>query len=158
MESVDYVDTFIAVAPDSRARRATPPTSRSGQATVAERTYRMIAAHPYRYTSGDVIFTVYADRHDIPEAERGPARRAFYAKGQPCLRSSDLGKRYGWGIHADDAGRVALVGIDTPEYAEFASGRRPGLSGSAVTVVAAMRTRRATGHPPAAPAEARRKL
>jgi hypothetical protein len=53
---------------------------------------------------------------------------------------------------------VALVGVDTPEYAEFASGHRRGASGAAVSVVAAMRTRRATGHPPVTPAETRRKL
>jgi len=97
--------------------------------SVAARTYALIAEHPYQFTSGAVIFTVYADRRDIPPANRAAARAAFYSKGQPCLRSSDLGKRYGWGIHADGGGRVALYGVETPEYAEFvsvAAARRPG--------------------------------
>lgn len=59
-----------------------------------------------------------------------------------CLRSSDLGKRYGWGISADGAGRIALVGVDTPEYAEFVSGQRRTASGAPVTVTKAMRSSR----------------
>jgi hypothetical protein len=29
---------------------------------------------------------------------------------------SPLAKRYGWGIHNDGEGKVALVAIDSPEY------------------------------------------
>lgn len=107
---------------------------------MAERTYRMIAEHPYRFTSDDVIFGVWADRRDIPEAERAAAREAFFAKGQACLRASDLGKRYGWGVHSDAEGRVALVGVETPEYEVFASGQTP--DGTPVEVTRAMRSRR----------------
>ncbi|WP_199588951.1 DUF6157 family protein [Blastococcus sp. TF02A-26] len=85
---------------------------------------------------------MHADRAGIPEEERPEARRAFYARSQACLRASPLGKRYGWGLHADAEGRLALVGRETPEYAEFAAGRVPG-SGAPVTVVRAMRSSRA---------------
>jgi uncharacterized protein DUF6157 len=142
MDPVDYVDTFIAVAEDCPASAATPPPVKPEKPSVAARQYGMIAAHPYRYTSGDVLFTVYADRHGIPEGERVAARAAFYAKSQPCLRGSDLGKRYGWGIHADAHGRIALYGVDSPEYAEFVSGRRHTSAGAAITVTKAMRSSR----------------
>ena len=108
MESVDYQDTFIAVAPDCAAAAGTVPQPRAGKATVASATFEMIANNPYAFRSSDVIFTVWADRRDIPAADRRQAWAEFYAKGQPCLRGSDLGKRYGWGIHADDDGRLAL--------------------------------------------------
>jgi hypothetical protein len=117
MERVDYVDTFIAVAEDCDAQRGTLPPVRENSPSVAARTYRLIAEHPYRYTSGDVIFTVYADRQGIPAGQRAAARAQFYARGQACLRGSDLGKRYGWGIHADQEGKLALYGVDTAEYA-----------------------------------------
>lgn len=103
----------------------------------------MIASQPYEFTSGDVIFTVFADRHGIPEHERTAARAAFYAKSQACLRSSDLGKRYGWGIHADAHGRLALYGVDTAAYAEFVSGSRRSGSGAPITLTQAMRSSRA---------------
>ena len=110
---------------------------------MAARTYQMIAEQPYEFTSGDVLFTVFADRHGIAEEDRPAARVQVYSKGQPCLRSSDLGRRYGWGIHADARGRVALFGVETPEYAEFVSGQRGTESGAPVVVTKAMRSSRA---------------
>lgn len=143
VERVDYIDTFIAVAEDCPATEGTPPTATPEKPSVAARTYRLIAEHPYEFTSGDVIFTVFADRHDIPERQREAARVEFYSKGQACLRSSDLGKRYGWGIHADAGGRIALYGVGTPEYGEFVSGQRLSDPGTPITLTTAMRRSRA---------------
>lgn len=78
----------------------------------------------------------------IPADERAAARAEIYSRGQPCLRSSDLAKRYGWGIHADGTGRIALVGVETAEYAELASGRNAGSGGQPVKVTKAMRNSR----------------
>ena len=142
MEKVDYVDTFIAVAEDCPAEAGTVPPD-TAKPSVAARTYALLAGQPYRLTSADVLFTVHADRAGIPEKERPAARREFFARDQACLRASPLGKRYGWGIHADGAGRLALVGRETPEYAELAAGRLPGNTGAPVTVVRAMRSSRA---------------
>lgn len=139
MHTTNYVDTFITVAADSAAAGATVPPERATP-SVAGLTYRMIADHPYRYTSDDVVFTVWADRHAVPEADRAAARAAFFAKGQPCLRSSDLPKRYGWGVHADGESRVALVPLGSDEYASLAAGVDP--HGTPVTVTRAMRSKR----------------
>lgn len=139
-ESVDYFDTFITVAPDSTAAAGTVPPLRAGAPTVASATHELIAREPYGTRSSDVIFTVWADRREIPPAERERAWAEFYSKGQACLRASDLAKRYGWGIHADARGRLALYGVETPEYAALAAGRAP--DGSAVTVRPAMRSKR----------------
>lgn len=142
MDNVDYFDTFITIAPDSTVDAGSvPPVNEGADPTVAARTHAMVAEAPYSHTSGDVIFTVWADRRGIPEAERPAARAEFYSKGQACLRSSDLGKRYGWGVHSDADGRVAIYGADTPEYHAFASGVSP-FDGSAVTVRPAMRSAR----------------
>ncbi|MGH9137971.1 MAG: DUF6157 family protein [Acidimicrobiales bacterium] len=141
MDAVDYTDTFIAVADDCQATAGTPPPAKA-EPSVAARTYVLIAEHPYELTSGDVIFTVFADRRAIPHADRAAARAAFYAKGQPCLRSSDLGKRYGWGIHANGDGAVALYGVETSEYAAFIEGHRRAASGAPIKITKAMRSRR----------------
>lgn len=152
MGTTNYYNTFIAVAPDSAARCGIEPPGRPEKPSVAARTFRMIASAPYRHTSDDVIFTVYADRNGIAEADRPSAREQFFSKGQPCLRSSDLGKRYGWGIHSDADGRVALCAVDSPEYECFVSGTVPKTSapgaadgsgsGGTVTVKYAMRVSR----------------
>jgi hypothetical protein len=137
--TTNYVDTFISVAQDSSAREATEPPQRATP-SVADATYRMIADHPYAYTSDDVIFTVWADRHDVPEGDRGSARTAFFSRGRACMRGSDLGKRYGWGVHADADSRIAIVAVGSAEYERLASGTD--LDGRPVTVVRAMRSRR----------------
>jgi len=153
MDRVDYVNTFIAVAPDNRAVRGVRPPARHGSSTeptgpiptgpiptVAALTYDLITGHPYELTSGDVIFTVMALRRGIPDADRIAARAEFYAAPRACLRSSDLGKRYGWGIHADADGRLALYGVESHEYGRLLDGRDP--FGACVTVTRAMRSSR----------------
>lgn len=140
MESVDYVDTFITVAPDSTAVAGAPPPPRGAKPTVASASFDLLTGDPYRLRSSEVIFTVWADRRSIPHEEREQAWAQFYSKDQACLRASDLGKRHGWGIHADHNGRIALYGVETPEYAALAAGTAP--DGSAVAVKAAMRSKR----------------
>jgi hypothetical protein len=140
MHTTNYFDTFIAVAEDSAADGPIEPPARPTP-SIAEATYRLIAEAPYAHTSDDVIFTVWADRKGIPAEERAAAREQFFSKGQPCLRSSDLGKRYGWGVHSDDEGRVALVPLGSAEYETLAAGTTA--DGRPVAVTRAMRTTRA---------------
>ena len=78
--------------------------------------YGLIAGHPYQYTSDDVIFQVYAVRNSIDKAEYEQAGKLFFSKGQPCFRASPLTKIYGFGIHSDGCGKVALYGMETDEY------------------------------------------
>lgn len=130
--TTNYSDTLITVAPDTRATEATPPT---GEGTIAVRQYALLDGHDYERTSDDVIFTVHADRADIPEAERAEARRQFFSKGQPCLRTSPLTKTYGWGVHADADGRVALVAMESDRYAEL-------IDDTSVCKIPAMKSRR----------------
>lgn len=139
MHSTNYVNTFIQVAEDCTAPGACPPPERATP-SVAGLTFRMIAEAPYQHTSDDVVFAVWADRRGVPEADRAAAREQFFAKGQPCLRASDLGKRYGWGLHFDAAGRVALVPVGSDGYARLAAGHAP--DGTPVVVTRAMRSRR----------------
>jgi hypothetical protein len=141
MHTTNDRNSFISVAPDSTAVQGTEPPA-TADPSIASRTFRMVHDNPYRHTSDDVIFGVYADRNGIPPDEREAARLSFFSKGQPCLRASDLGRRYGWGVHSDAEGRVALLGVETPEYAAFANGERTAADGSRVSVRAAMRSRR----------------
>ncbi len=140
MESVDYTDTFIAVAPDTAATCGVVPVPRAQGPTVASASYGLVAPHPYRYRSSEVIFTVWADRQGIPTEERDVAWVDYFAKPRACLRASDLGKRFGWAVHADEAGRIALHGLGTAEYGSLAAGRTP--DGQPVTMTAAMHSRR----------------
>ncbi len=133
--TTNYYNTLIAVAEDCPAAVGeTPPTG--AKRTVASLQHELIANHPYTYTSDDVLFEVHVLRHAIPGDARTAEREAFFAKDQPCLRSSPLGKRYGWGIHHDQHGRVALVSVGSREYDVLAGD-------TSLMHVKAMRSRRA---------------
>lgn len=140
MESVDYTDTFIAVAPDTAAAAGVVPVPRPQGPTVGSATYDLLAPNAYRFRSSEVIFPVWADLQEVPAEERDVAWEGFFSEPRARLRSSDLGKRFGWGIHADENGRIALHGLGTLEYERLASSRTP--DGWPVKVVAAMRSRR----------------
>ena len=42
------------------------------------------------------------------------------------MRTSPLAKTYGWGLHFNDRGRIALVSVGTPLYERFA--KDPGVA------------------------------
>ncbi len=109
MHTTNYSDTFIEVADDCQAEVGLVPPEKTPR-TIAQIQYDLIANHPYVYTSDDVIFAAHAEKHQIAAPKLAEARAAFFAKGQACLRASALGKTYGWGVHSDNTGRVAIYG------------------------------------------------
>ncbi len=118
VHTTNYFDTFIEVADDTKANAGTPPPSKDKK-TVAEMQYELISKSPYKFTSDDIFFLVYADRNDLTQAEYKQAREQFFAKGQPCFRASPLTKTYGYGVHCDKEGKIALVGMETENYQQF---------------------------------------
>jgi hypothetical protein len=78
----------------------------------------MLESHPYKYSSDDVFFQVFANRNDLTEAEYDQARKEFFSKGQACFRASPLTKTNGFGVLLDSNGKVALLGMETEEYAK----------------------------------------
>ncbi len=120
MHSTNYTNTFIAVAGDCSTEAGALPPERA-EPTVAWMQFEMIHSHPYRYTSDEVIFAIYAAKNRIAPEDIESQRAAFFAKGQPCLRSSPLGKRYGWGIHFDGESRVALYARESDDYVRLQS-------------------------------------
>lgn len=86
IHSTNYFDTFIEVAEDTKAVSGTKPPTKDKK-TVAEMQYEMIAKNPYKYTSDDVFFQVFADRKELTKAEYKQAREQFFSKGQPCFRA-----------------------------------------------------------------------
>jgi len=135
MHTTNYQDTFIAVADDCPAAAGEIPPVKGEKKSVASLQYDLIRKNPYRFTSDDVVFRVFAARNDVPESDWKVSRQQFFTKGQPCLRASPLTKRYGWGVHCDSEGRVALYGRETDEYEHFSTLR-------GIKVVKAMKSSR----------------
>lgn len=133
--STNYYNTFIAVADDCPASTGEIPMEKGGQKTIAGQQLEMIGKNPYQYTSDEVLFTLFAKRNDLIGDELEEVRKKFFSKGQACLRASALGKRYGWGIHHNAEGKIALYGCNTPEYRDY-------LNQQGMKVVKAMRTKK----------------
>jgi hypothetical protein len=121
VHTTNYFDTFIEVADDCPAVTGQIPPVNANAPSVATIQFELISQQPYAFTSDEIIFHVYAIRNDLAASDYAIAKKEFFSKGQACLRSSALGKRYGWGIHADHQGKVALIAIETDDYKKYCS-------------------------------------
>ncbi len=124
MHTANYINTFIAVAEDCPVTTAQIPPLKGDNKTVANLQFDMIMDNPYKYTSDDVIFKVHAIRNSIGAAAQKAEREKFFSKGQPCLRSSPLTKRYGWGVHSNAEGKVAIYAVNSPEYKKLLADKK----------------------------------
>jgi len=106
--TTNYINTFIEVAEDCRASEAEEPPPKEPR-SAARIEYEMVIGSPYRYTSDDVLYESNGKR-------RGIGRDEFFSKGQPCFRASALTKRYGWGVHCDGNGKIAIYPVGSDEY------------------------------------------
>ena len=124
LHSTNYSDTFIQVADDCAAAVGVVPPDRAGKPTAAGLQYAMITSAPYGYTTDDVLFATSGVGRSLGSnataKQRKEAREAFFSKGQACMRASALGKQFGWGVHADNEGRVAVYSIASKRYRELA--------------------------------------
>ena len=135
MTSTNYFNTLILVAEDCSLTSAEVPPVKGDKKTVAHLQFEMVYNHPYTYTSDEVLYTVWATRKGISADEWEEQRIAYFSKGQPCFRASPLTKRYGWGVHSDEKGRIALYGVGSEAYQQLQND-------DAVEKTSAMRSKR----------------
>ncbi len=116
IHTTNYKDTFIEIADDCPVTNGEVPPTKADTKTVANIQFDMVKKNPYKFTSDDILFQVFADRNDLTKSEYKEAREKFFSKGQPCFRASPLTKRYGWGVHNDKDGKMAIFGAESDEY------------------------------------------
>ena len=110
MFSTNYRNTLITVAEDCPVNMGTPPV-KSG--TIAERQFAILNAAPYGITSDELLLRIENARKGRISAE------AFFATPKACLRTSPLVRKHGYGLHHDGEGRVALVAMESADYAKL---------------------------------------
>ena len=116
-----YYNTFIEVAEDCPVSQAEIPQAKGEKKTKAVIEYELIAKNPYKYSGDDIAFLAHALHREIPKEYWAEERIKFFSQGQPCLRASALGKRYGWGTYHNEDGKVALIPLESKEYNQFAN-------------------------------------
>jgi hypothetical protein len=135
MHTTNYYNTFITIAEDCRAAGSEIPPVKNEKLTVANIQFDLISNNPYKFSSDDVIFKTYCIKNNIPECDYVSERKIFFSKGQPCFRSSPLTKRYGWGLHSNNQGKIALIVQNSDEYNQFSND-------SGIKLLKAMRSKR----------------
>lgn len=135
------LNTFVTVAADCPVATAETPPRKDENLSVAALQFELLTARPYELTLEDLIYEVHRRREQpgkLSAAQAKKIRDALFSKSHPCMRASPLPKRYGWGVHHDAQGRIAIYGRESADYARYAGGKVRGLQ-----VVAAMRSKRA---------------
>jgi hypothetical protein len=81
--------------------------------------YELLTEHPYQFDHEDLVYAVYVRQKGIPEevlaTDADTIRAELFSKGHPCLRASALTKRYGFGAHYNEAGKIGLYPVESPE-------------------------------------------
>lgn len=136
---MSYKNTFVTVAEDCPVTQSEVPISKRPQTPAHIHQYELLSKYPYKLDHEELIFEVHIKQNGYPEdlsdAEAEAIREKLFSKGHPCLRASALTKRYGFGAHYDDEGKIALVPMESEEYHAF-------MKNSSVEKVAAMRQTR----------------
>ena len=139
---MSYTDTFIEAADDCLEATGVAPPVRGDIPSVPVLEYELLSKNPYRHTRDELLLIVHVTRLGLSPAElkqRGAQIKAdLFSKPHPCMRASQLPKRYGWGVHHDHSGRIAIYGRESKDYAALVSGKK-----KAKTVLKAMRNKRA---------------
>ena len=110
MKTTNFCDTLVTVSSDAPVTVGTIPEK---PGTVAQVQHALLAGKPYAMTSDDLLHAAHLARGGEKD------RASFFAKPQACLRASPLVKQFGWGIHHDGEGRIAMVAMESDDYARL---------------------------------------
>ncbi|HCH34356.1 MAG: hypothetical protein UY35_C0011G0021 [Candidatus Saccharibacteria bacterium GW2011_GWC2_48_9] len=111
MKATIIPSSFIAVPPGCPALTTEAPLSRNPR-TIPQIEFEMLINDPYVYSSDDILYSANAER-------RGISWEDYFATVQPDFRLSPLVKRYGWGVHTNSKGKIAIYPLGSAEYEEF---------------------------------------
>jgi len=130
--TTNYTNTLIEIAEDSPVSASVIPVVKNEKKTIAYYQYEKLSKHPLKYTSDELLFEIFAERNDISSSELEEEQQKFFSKGQPCLRTSPLAKKNGFGIFHNLDSKIKLIPVESEEYQEL-------LKDDAVKKVKAMR-------------------
>jgi hypothetical protein len=120
---MSYTRTFIQVSADCPVQKSEIPVAKKNAVPAHVIQYELLTRHPYQFGHEDLVYEVYVRQKGIPPAvlatDAAKVRAELFSKGHPCLRASSLTKRYGFGAHYNEAGKIALYPVESPEYEQF---------------------------------------
>lgn len=72
---------------------------------------------------------------DILKENSDKIKAELFSKGHPCLRASALTKRYAFGAHYNEKGKIAIYPLESKEYQAF-------IADDTIKIIPAMKTKR----------------
>lgn len=132
---MSYKNTFILISEDSPVESAVIPMPRKEKPTIASIEYELIYNNPYKFTQDDVQFQTYVIKNEIESDKLDELREQFFSKPKACFRASPLVKKYGWGIHYNEEGKVSIYEMKSRPYHQF-------LHSDETTILKGMRSKR----------------
>ena len=113
---MSYKNTLITISEDSKVTSAKVPVIKNEKPTVAYIEHDLINNNPYEFTQEDVQFKTYLIKNQIEAENAAELREQFFSKSKACFRASPLVKNYGWGIHYNNQGKIAIYDVNSEMY------------------------------------------
>jgi len=134
-----YTDTLIKVAADCPVCKSEIPVAKNKTKPAHLLQYELLIQKPYAYNHEELIYQVYVLQKEIPESvletESENIKAELFSKGHPCMRASSLTKRYGWGAHYNQDGKIAIYPMESAAYQAL-------IDSGKVKIVPAMKSKR----------------
>ena len=116
LHTTNYTNTLIEIAEDSPVSKAVIPVVKNEKKTIANYQFEKLLKQPLKYTSDELLFEIFVERNDISSSEFDDEKQKFFSKGQPCLRTSPLAKKNGFGIFHNADSKVQLIPAESDNY------------------------------------------
>ncbi|CAK6478151.1 DUF6157 family protein [Peribacillus castrilensis] len=113
---MSYKNTLITISEDSKVSSAKVPVIKNSKLTIAYIEHDLINNNPYKFTQEDVQFKTYLIKNQLESENAAELREQFFSKSKACFRASPLVKNYGWGIHYNNQGKVAIYDVNSEMY------------------------------------------
>ena len=121
---MSYINTFILVSQDCPVSEAEIPLPRGNAKPMHLIQYELLQQHPYTYDHEELIFEVHLRHKELmhlAKDERKALWDEMFSKGHPCMRASALVKRYGFGAHYNEKGKIAIYPVESAKYKALAA-------------------------------------
>ena len=136
---MSYTNTLVKVATDCPVNKSEIPVARKSAKPAHVIQYELLTQNPYSFGHEELIYEVFIRQKEIPaeilETDAEKIKQELFSKGHPCMRASALTKRYGWGAHYDQEGKIAIYPQESETYQQF-------MASDAIKKVPAMRSKR----------------
>lgn len=123
---MSYINAFVRVSEDCPVTESEIPIAKGDKKPAHLIQYELLIDSPYTYDHEGLIYEVFIRHKAIPVTSKPDSKRIkeeLFSKGHPCMRASALVKRYGFGAHYNQDGKIAIYPMESNEYEAFASDR-----------------------------------